>query len=229
MANPFKPKESDPELEQEPRPTWAQVLRRGRLPKPSVQEPAIQQGPSQHVSPPQQAATSQGPVDHPLPSKPPPQQVQSKPASFKQVRAQPSSVQQPAATRPAGERKPSQPILSQRPSFDYLLSPQLPPHRPVDRSLRRSLAYLLRFEQAHPGFSVDNTIVTRSVFATEAHALGCAIDRIQALAAEHGGGYESDEEENSGVWVQGEELIHHKVVLRVEIVAVRHPWRTASC
>lgn len=69
--------------------------------------------------------------------------------------------------------------------------------------------------------------MTRSVFATEVDALGCAIDKIQALVAEHGEGYDSDEEENSGVWVQGEELIHHKVVLRVEIVAVRHPWRTA--
>jgi len=229
MANPFKPKESKPELEQEPKPTWAQIISRGRLPKPSLQQPATQQGPSRHVStPPRQPATDQGPLRHRLPPKPPPQQVQPKQLPFKQVSAQESSSHQSAAIRFASERGTSQPILSQRPSSEDLPSEQLSSQEPVDQYLRRSIAYLLRFEQAHPGFGIDNTIVTRSVFATEIDALGCTIDKMQALVVEHREGYGSDEDENSGVWVQGEELIHHKVVLRVEIVAVKHPWRAAS-
>lgn len=81
--------------------------------------------------------------------------------------------------------------------------------------------YLLRFELAYPGFGIDNTIVTTSVFATEIDALNSAITKTQALIEEHTEGHAVDED-NPSMWVHSRNLLRHRMVLRVEIIAIKH-------
>ncbi|MCJ1252076.1 hypothetical protein MMC30_009314 [Trapelia coarctata] len=236
--------EHEPKLKPKLYLSWAAVASRRPPPKSFLQQPRNHQGPSERPlpprPPPQQSITHQGASPHPLPPRPPPQQPtrHSLPPNrsphdphpnqqtFQQLPAKQPPTQQPSGQEPPTtgllpEQTARQSVPSRQPSSEQLPSRQAIFQKRPDRPLRRPTAYLLRFEQAHPGFGIDNTVVTRSVFATELDALTRAINSTEALIEEHKKGYGVDED-NPSLWVHGGEMLHHRVVLRVEIVAIKH-------